>query len=113
MKLPLLIAALLIITAPVSAQIQIKCCVENKDSKIQKAEKAMQIAAQYLKDSAMVEKIANQLEENHQFAAGLSQEEKNSKAQTFIRSQIYQVKSEIEKAMKYPDCIELKEAKDN
>ena len=73
----------------------------------------MQIAAQYLKDSAMVEKIANQLEENHQFAAGLSQEEKNSKAQTFIRSQIYQVKSEIEKAMKYPDCIELKEAKDN
>ena len=51
--------------------------------------------------------ISRVLEENYQFAAGLSQEEKNSKAQTFIRSQIYQVKSEIEKAMKYPDCTEL------
>ena len=47
MKLPLLIAALLINTAPVSAQIQVIYCIYNKDSKIQEAEKAMQMESQY------------------------------------------------------------------
>ena len=108
MKLLPLIGALLISAQPVSAQIQFTCCIENKDSQIQEAEKAMQMAAQYLQNPASVEDLANQLEEARQFAAGLSQEEKNSKARTFIQSQINKLKSELEKAKKYPDCSQLR-----
>ena len=108
MKLLPLIGALLISAQPVSAQFQVTCCIENKDSQIQEAEKAMQMAAQYLQDPTIIQRLASQMEEAGQFTAGLSQEEKNSKARTFIKSQINQLKSKLVEAKKYPDCSELR-----
>ena len=103
-----LLGALLLSAAPVFAEIQFTCCIENKDSQIQEAEKELQMGVRFSQDPDSVALLVNQLEEAGQFAVGLSQEEKNSEARKFMNLSIKEMQRKLEIAKKYPDCSEIK-----